>query len=228
MNLNLVRPLVVLVLLTAVPASASISSATITLPSENTRAAPAVSIVQTADYLCATVIIRSAAKEIDRQTLAVQQTLATLRAGVEKSSQFQLHDGPLHLVGSYSALTSRSSYNNAVLQTSVRILCPLVNGTSADVFNDTRLLRQFIASFEVSPGAELQVTSINLAVDSPEQYRDRLLDLIGEQAHSTQRTFGARSVVIEGLNNPVTVRQLDDINVEIYIDYQLSTTLERP
>lgn len=224
--MKLLRPAFFL-LLTAAPAPASISSTIITLPADNARPAPAVSLVQTADYLCATVMIRSAVKDIDKQTLAVQQTLATLRAGVEKSSRFQLHDGPLHLSGSYNSLSSKSSYSNAVLQTTVRILCPLVNGTSADVFNDTRLLRQFISRFEVAGGAELQVLSVSLAVDTPEQYRDRLLDLIGEQARVTQRTFGARSVAIEGLNNAITVRQLDDINVEIYIDYQLDATLER-
>jgi hypothetical protein len=186
-----------------------------------------VSVVQTADYLCAIVTIRSTLKEIDRQTIAVQQTLAALRAAAERSSRFQFHDGPLHLAGNSSSLAGRSSYNNAVLQTSVRVLCPLVNGTSTDVFNDTRLLRQFIAGVEVSPGAEMQVVSVNLAVDSADQYRDRLLDLIGEQAHAAQRSFGARSVVIEGLNNPVTVHQLDDINVEIFIDYQLNATVER-
>ncbi|HWA08030.1 MAG TPA: hypothetical protein VG838_01050 [Opitutaceae bacterium] len=214
-------------LLSVAPALAGISSATITLPAENPRPAPAVSIVQTADYLCATVVIRSVARDIDRQTAAVQETLATLRAGVEKSSRFQIHDGPLHLSGNAGALAGKSSFSNAVLQTTVRILCPLVNGTSADVFTNTRLLRQFIASFEPSNGSELQVVSVNLAVDTPEQYRDRLLELIGEQAHNTQRTFNARSVAIEGLNNAITVRQLDDINVELYIDYQLNAVVER-
>ena len=214
-------------LVVAARAMGGTSSATITLPTDNPRPAPAVSLVQTADYLCATVTIRSAAKDIERQTLAVQQTLATLRAAVERSSRFQLHDGPLHLTGSYGAFSGKSSFSNAVLQTTVRILCPLVNGTSADVFNDTRALRQFIASLDVAGGAELQVLSVSLAVDSAEQYRDRLLDLIGEQARATQRTFGARNVVIEGLNNAVTVRQLDDINVELYIDYQLNATVER-
>ena len=217
-------------LLSAASAFASISSATITLPAENPRPAPAVSLIQSADYLCATVTIRSAAKDIDRQTLAVQQTLTALRASAERSSRFQLHDGALRLAGStggLNSLMSKSNYSNAVLQATVRILCPLVNSTSADVFANTRQLRQFIAGFEVAPGAELQVLSIGLAVDNAEQYRDRLLDLIGEQARNTQRTFGARTVVIEGLNNPISVRQLDDLNVELYIDYQLSTTLER-
>jgi hypothetical protein len=224
--MNLPRP--VLFLLTAVPAFASISSAIVTLPADTPHGPPAVSLVQSADYLCATVVIRSAVKDIDKQTQAVQQTLNTLRAGVEKSSSFQLHDGPLHLSGSAASLPGRSSFSNAILQTSLRILCPLVNGTAADAFNNTRLLRQFIASFDVAPGAQLQVVSISLAVDSSEQYRDRLLGLIGEQARVTQQTFGARSVVIDGLNNPVSVRQLDDINVEIYIDYQLSATVDRP
>lgn len=222
--------LLLLSLLSATPAFASLSSATISLPAETPRAAPAVSLIQSADYLCATVTIRSVAKDIDRQTQAVQQTLNGVRAGVEKSSRFQLHDGALRLTGGagvLGSLASRSSYSNAVLQATVRILCPLVNSTSADVFASTRQLRQFIAGFDVAPGAELQVVSIGLAVDNAEQYRDRLLDLIGEQARNTQRTFGARTVVIEGLNNPITVRQLDDLNVELYIDYQLSTTLER-
>ena len=222
------RPALLLIsLLSAAPAFASISSATISLPAESPRAAPAVSLIQSADYLCATVTIRSTARDIDRQTLAVQQTLNGLRTNVERSSRFQLHDGALRLAGSAGLLASKSSYSNAILQATVRILCPLVNSTSADVFASTRQLRQFIAGIEVAQGADLQVLSIGLAEDNAEQYRERLLELIGEQARNTQRTFGARTVVIEGLNNPVTVRQLDDLNIELYIDYQLSTTLER-
>ena len=134
--------------------------------------------------------------------------------------------GALRLAGStggLNSLMSKSNYSNAVLQATVRILCPLVNSTSADVFANTRQLRQFIAGFEVAPGAELQVLSMGLAVDNAEQYRDRLLDLIGEQARNTQRTFGARTVVIEGLNNPISVRQLDDLNVVLRDRWQEAT-----
>src|SRR5689334_14807157 len=52
-------PRFVLLLASVVPAFAGLNSAVIVLPSESGRGAPAVSLVQTADYLCAIVTLRT-------------------------------------------------------------------------------------------------------------------------------------------------------------------------
>ena len=60
-----------------------------------------------------------------------------------------------------------------------------------------------------------------------EQQRDRLMQLIREQIAKTREQIGANVLTVTGLDSPVLVRQLDHLSVELYLDYQLSATLEK-
>jgi hypothetical protein len=211
----------------ALPVFAGLNSAVIVLPAESPRGAPAVSLVQPADYLCAVVTIRSTSKDPERQANAMRETLQRVTAAVEKSSQFQLHQGAVHLAGSgtnLSSMFSKAGAGPASLQTSLRVLSPLAG--SPDIFEAMKQLRRFIASFSPAEDTDLNVTSMSLAVAAPEQYRERLLALIADQLRGVQQVFGARTVAIDGLQNAIVVRQVDDANVEIFIDYLMSATIE--
>ena len=215
----------VLMLASAAPGWAGLNSAVIVLPVENQRSAPAVTLVQPADYLCAVVTLRTTSKDTDRQSSAMRESLQRITDAIEKSPRFQLHQGPVRFAGTNSSLfSSKAGAGPASLQTSLRVLCPLQGAT--DVFEPMRQLRRFISSLTPADDTELNVISISLAVTDPEQYRARLLALIADQSRSIQQNFGARTIIIDGLQNPVVVRQIDDSNVELYLDYQLSANLE--
>jgi hypothetical protein len=213
--------------LSAVPAWAGLNSAVIELPVESARSAPSVSIVQPADYLCALVTLRTTAKDPDRQAAAMRDSLRRVTEAIQKSSRFQLHQGALRFGGVNGAsFSSKTGAGPASLQTSLRILCPLQGQGDIDVFETMRQLRRFIGTLTPADDAELSVVSINLAAADPEQYRTRLLALIADQSRAVQQNFGARTIIIDGLQNPVVVRQLDDLNVELFVDYQMSANLE--
>ena len=74
----------------AAPAFAVNNSATLALAFDPPHGAPAVSIVQPADYLCAIVSIRSTAKDTERQAVAVQESLRRITTAVQRSNTFQL------------------------------------------------------------------------------------------------------------------------------------------
>ncbi len=215
--------------LAAASAFAGNNSATIALPVETSRGCPAVSLVQTADYLCAVVSVRSTAKDPERQMAAVQEALQRLTAAVQRSNAFQLHQGPVRFsggAGSSGALFSKSGYGPAsLLQTSLRVLSPLA--ANADIFDAIRQMNLFITRVEVPSDAEVKILSTTLAVTAAEQQRERLMQLIREQITATRQQLGANIVTVSGLDSPVLVRQLDNINVELFIDYQLSATLEK-
>jgi len=217
--------LTALLLATVAPAFAGLNSAVIVLPAENARNAPAVNLVQPADYLCAIVTVRSTAKDVDRQSAAMRESLQRVTAAVEKSPRFQLHQGAARFAGSGGTVfSSKTGSGPASLQTSLRILAPLQGNT--DVFEAMRQLRRFIGGIVPADDTDLNVVSISLAVIEPEQYRSRLLALIADQARAIQQNFTTRAIIIDGLQNPVVVRQTDDSNVELFIEYQLSATLE--
>jgi hypothetical protein len=215
----------VLLFASAAPVWAGLSSAVIVLPVENVRAAPAVTLVQPADNLCAILILRTTAKDADRQSAAMRDSLQRITVAIEKSPRFQLHQGPARFAGTSSSLfSSKAGAGPASLQTSLRVLCPLMG--NPDVFEAMRQLRRFITTLVPTEDAELNVVSISLAVTDPEQYRARLLALIADQSRSIQQTFGARSIIIDGLQNPVLVHQIDDANIELYVDYQMSANVD--
>ena len=223
MNLSRLAPLL---LAAAVPAFAGLNSAVIVLPTENTRSAPAVNLVQPADYLCAVVTLRTTAKDVDRQSAAMRDSLQRITAAIEKSPRFQLHQGAARYAGGYGSLfSSKTGSGPASLQTTLRILAPLQG--NPDVFEAMRQLRRFIGGLAPADDTELTVLSISLAVTEPEQYRARLLALIADQARAIQQNFATRAIIIDGLQNPVVVRQLDDSNVELFVEYQLSATLDK-
>ena len=214
-----------LLLASAAPAWAGLNSAVIVLPIDTGRSAPAVSIVQPADYLCAVVTLRTTARDTDRQSSAMRESLQRVTAAIQKSPRFQLHQGALRYAGTSGAKYSSSVGSGpASLQTTLRLLCPLQG--DVDVFETMKQLRLFIASLAPAADTEVNVVSITLAVADPEQHRARLLALIADQSRAIQQNFSARTVIIDGLQNPVSVRQVDDSHVELFIDYQLSANMD--
>ena len=51
--------------------------------------------------------------------------------------------------------------------------------------------------------------------------------LIRGQIAKTREQLGASVVTVTGLDSPVLVRALDQLTVELYLDYQLGATLEK-
>jgi len=210
------------------PVCAVNNSASLSFAFEPTHGAPAVSIVQPADYLCANVSIRSTLKEPERQAAAIQEIVRRLSTAIQSSNTFQLHQGPARIFGgsnNASYLSSRSNTTPGSLQTNLRVLCPLA--PEAEIFEIIRRVTQFIARVEVPADAEVRIVSTTLAVAGAEQQRERLMQLIREQISKTREQLGANVVTVTGLDSPVLVRPLDSLTVELYLDYQLSATLEK-
>lgn len=217
--------LVALLLASASSVFAGLNTATIVLPISTTRTAPAITLVLPADYLCAVVTVRTTTKDIDKQSSAMRTAVRRLTETIEKAPRFQLHQGAARFAGAPGPLYSpQNGSDPAVLQTDLRILAPLQG--SDDIFESLRQLRRFISSLTPGENAELILVSVSVAVNDPEQYRSRLLGLMAEQTRSVQQTFGTRTTIIDGLQNPVIVRQVDDSHVELSIDYQISATIE--
>jgi len=65
-------------------------------------------------------------------------------------------------------------------------------------------------------------------VDNPEQYRGKVLGQIAQEVQKTREAISANgSVKVEGLESSVMVRQADDRNVELFLNYSLSITTDK-
>jgi len=67
-----------------------------------------------------------------------------------------------------------------------------------------------------------------LAVRNVEKYRPQLIGMILEEVKEIEKVASSKSkITIGGLESPIVVRQLDDKNVELYLNYRLSIELEK-
>ena len=236
MNLRLLTVPAVFISLFASAFGGNTVSGVIALPAQAQRST-AIALVQPADYVCATISVSSRERDPARQAEEIRSTVRLLSSSIAKSPRFQLHDGPIRLYGGgrngESLLSSRllslpsglssSVAGTSAFATSVRILYKL-DGAENDSLTAASALRKLVEEFKVPTLTDLRISSLSLAVDSPERQRERLLSLIRESAESMKRTFKADQVTIGGLDGPVLVRQVDDESVELFIDYQLSVT----
>ena len=79
------------------------------------------------------------------------------------------------------------------------------------------------------PGkAHCELGRLQLAVDNPEQYRSKLLNMITEEVKKTRQVMASEGTVkVDGLESSVMVRQADDRQVELFLNYSLSITSDK-
>jgi hypothetical protein len=215
------------------------ASCVIVVPVESRQLTPtAIALVQPADYVCATIEVTSRRKDIAEQVADIRETIALLAKTIDQSPRLSLHTGPLRFSspenvsgrllafgpgapGRLSSLSKSSAEPSPPARLAVRILWKIA-AADHDTLDASVTLRQFADTFKPAGQAEIRLARLALAVESPERQRQRLLQLIGDSADAMKKTFAASAISIDGLEGPVLVRQVDDTQVELFIDYKLS------
>lgn len=187
---------------------------------DNSRQA-AVSLIQKADYLCLTVTISSDEKEpVDQvQELVAAKQAVALEA--KKHPQIQVHTGPIFIsADSKSTMMKVSSYGGSSTSV-VHLLYSLAEKT--DVLQAARELVSLTKSMKAPGKASYRFSTARLVVDGPEKYRSKLLQMIFDDLKQARALAKLPAkVTITGLENPVLVRQTDDMHTELYMNYSVS------
>ena len=90
------------------------------------------------------------------------------------------------------------------------------------VFALTKRIYQIVATMPQADGTRIALGNTSLGLDEPENYRSQLLGLIAKSVAEARKSLGAAGIVdVEGLENPVTVMQLNDREVLLFINYRL-------
>ena len=200
------------------------------------RSPTAIALMQQADYVCAIVEITSRKKDLAAQIDDIRQTTTLIAQAVEKNPGLSMHNGParfssgqyLSKFASYSISSVAKSVTSLVSGVTpatrmLRVLCKLTPDQD-DALPPSLTLHNLIAAIRPPEQTDVRIQAITLAVDSPERQREQLLRLIRDGADAMRKTFSATRLTIDGLENPVLVRQVSDTQVELYIDYKLSVT----
>lgn len=217
---------VVMLLLAASAASASEKSILVFAAGYESSRPSAVSILQRADYASMTVAISSDQKEPVDKFREVGLARQALIQEAKKNPKLIVHTGPVSLSpeskSSFAKVSSYSSGSDA----SVHLLYSLADN-KVDVFQAARELAEFAKNMKTIGKASYRFSTIRLAVDTPEKYRPKLLQMIFDDLKQARRLAKKTGkVTLTGLDNPVLVRQADDAHVELFLDYSASMELQ--
>jgi len=95
------------------------------------------------------------------------------------------------------------------------------------VFALTKRIHRAVAGVPLADGAKVVFGTTTLGMDDPERFRPQLLGLIAKAAAEARKSLGATGPIdIDGLESPVTVMQLNDSDVVLFINYRARIQLK--
>ncbi len=181
----------------------------------------AVSILQKADYASISVTVTSEQKESVEQFREISAAKQTLIQEAKKNPRVLVHGGPV-LLNNESRSSVKKMSPSPGSEAEVHLLFSL-SEYKGDVFLAARELTKLIKDTKAPGAASYKLSPVRLVVDTPEKYRTKLLQLVFDDLKQTRKLAKKTGkAMITGLENPVLVRQADDMHVELYLNYAIS------
>ncbi len=184
-----------------------------------------------ADYVGVNVIISSVGKNAAKRTDDIRKTQESLLAAVRKHGGLEVRtqwvqrygavsDTSFSLSAPFGASGSYSGNYRLEYRPEILVLGKMAPSAKRKELEDE--IAALIASFKPEGDATVSTGAPSLVIDNPEQYRPRLVALIGEDVVQLRRSLGGTGEAeIGGLESPVVVVQASDSDVVLYIPYRL-------
>lgn len=182
----------------------------------------ATKLTQRADYVSLSLTISSEEREPEKQYEELNQAIKVVRNAAKGDQKIDIFAGPVYLSSeTKSKLASSSSYQS-YSQAQLNLLAPL--GVGDTIYSCAAAMQRFVKALTLPGKSRSSVGQTRIAVRNPEQHRDQLIKMISEAVKKAKDAFepgAAISLKVEGLENPVSVRQLDDEYVELFIGHSI-------
>lgn len=204
-------------LLILTPLSAHTGTSVIVL-SANYEDPVAVRYKMRADHIGQTITITSNEQEFTAKLRNIQEAKRYLIEEIGRRGQAIVHEGPGYLQHSEGFLKS-SNGREPLAQ--VHILLPVMRG-SDNIYSGGVELIELMTGIDLPGKASFTSSPVRLAVEDPERMRGTLLEMISKDIKATRdRMKNTGKIILSGLESPVRVSQFDDINVELFIEYEM-------
>ena len=173
-----------------------------------------------AEYVAMSVSLSSDAKYPSERAKLISKLQSVISSSASNNSNIEFQQGAISLSPQEKSSFSISKSYGRNSGSSFYILSKLSN--EKDVYETTQEIYSFINRIQKPDDTNLSLGNTSLAVSHPEQYRNKLLEKVKEEIIVTKKILGSGyKVSISGLENPVVVRQKDDKQVTVFIDYRV-------
>jgi hypothetical protein len=191
------------------------------------RAVP-VSLAVPADFVSVPIHVTTDQKNTALAYDETRQTIDLISKKVKDGGQFQISMGVVSLSQHQGGFgISSGSWNQPAASAEIYLLVPFSKDRD-NIFAAGAEAAKFLDTLSLPGKAKFELGTLQLAVQNPEQYRAKLLGLIGEEIKKTREGLASQgNVKVDGLEGSVLVRQADERNVELFLSYKLSVSMDK-
>ncbi len=190
--------------------------------------AVAASLVMPADFVSVPLRIVSDQKNTAQAYDETRQAIELIGKKAKESVRFRMTMGAVSLSqhrGGYGI--SSGSWSQPAASSEIFLLVPL-STNSANIFAAGVEAAKFVDALTLPGKTRCEFGTLQLAVADPEQYRGKVLELIKQEMTKTLEALAPQAgIKIQGLEGQIRVGQLDDRNVELFLNYSLSIVVEK-
>jgi len=174
-----------------------------------------------AEYVAMSVTLSSDAKYASQRARLIKQLQTQISTASKTHPNISFKQGMISLSPRENSTFSISKSYNRHSGSKLYILSKLDNNT--DMYNATQAIYNFINKIKKPEDTSISYGNISLAIDSPNKYRNQLLVKIKDEIDSTKNVLGSKQkVTVKGLQSPVIVRQKNDKQVTLFLDYKIN------
>jgi hypothetical protein len=222
----------VIIMAVAVVLSASLASAatsSVVIAVGYNPSAPTVRIHVPADFVAMPINVQNDSKDAVKRADEIEKALRSIADKLHQSPDITLKQGVVSLSPrEQSALKSFSSYDSSSGSSAQLYLLGALK-QDTNVFAVTKRLYQVVSSIPLGEGTKFTLGNTTLGMNEPEKYRAQILESISKSIAESKKSLGlSGSVEVDGLENPVSVMQLNEAEVALFINYRLSIQTKTP
>jgi hypothetical protein len=180
-----------------------------------------------ADFVAAPIRVKSDQKSA---SAAYEESRENLELISQKAKEagFRVVTGVVSLSHRESGFgLSSGAWKRPAASAEIFLLVPLEQDHT-NMFSAGAEAARFVEGLKLTGKASCTLGELQLAVENAEQYRPRLLELMSQEMKKTRAALAAEGGIrAAGLESPVLVRQVDDRQVELFLNYTMSVDLDR-
>jgi hypothetical protein len=216
----------------AVVFSASLASAgtsSVVIAVGYNPSAPTVRMQVPADFVAMPIQVQNDSKDPVKRADEIEKAVRSITDKLHQYPDMTLKQGVISLSAlEQSALKSFSSYDSSVGSSAQLYLLGALK-QETNVFAVTKRLYQALSSIPLGDGTKMTLGNTTLGLNEPEKYRAQILESISKSIAEAKKSLGlSGSVRVEGLENPVSVMQLNEAEVALFINYRFSIQTKTP
>ncbi|MEX0289749.1 MAG: hypothetical protein AB3N63_03530 [Puniceicoccaceae bacterium] len=179
-----------------------------------------IRIKKRADIVTLKLTVSSIAKKPEDRIRLLKDTFQLLSTKAKAEKQILFKSGFVALPLVTGNFFSSGKSEDQVSSFDFTLIAKL--GPEDSIFERMDVLNEFVEEIDFNKEVNVYFKSSGVALMKPDQYRKELLQMIGEELELLKSTFGETTMVsINGLDQRVRVQQLDDVNLEIFIPYNM-------